>query len=363
MTFDVDPLLRLQGTERILFIRSSAIGDIVMASPAVTALKAAHPNLFLAWIVEPYGVQLLKEHPAVDAVIPWPKEDWERLIRRGKLKTLAREIQAFRNRLRSFRFHMALDAQGLLKSRMLAKLSGAPTRIGFVSKEPNLGLMTRIISRGPSTKILGSEYWFLISLLGVFPSFPEDAFPIPDPAWKRAREVLKRNGIRPPYVVLAPFTTRPQKHWIESRWIELGRRIEKRWDLDVVVLGGPGDSISGNRMIQRSDGTLKGLFGKTSLMESAAVIRESAGIVGVDTGLTHMGMVLRRPTVALFGATCPYLHPGFSKGRVLIHRLPCSPCKRRPSCDGRFDCMERITVDEVWQTLEQFDLAGRVQLP
>ncbi|MGE0082654.1 MAG: glycosyltransferase family 9 protein, partial [Thiohalomonadaceae bacterium] len=62
---------------------------------------------------------------------------------------------------------------------------------------------------------------------------------------------------------------------------------------------------------------------------------------------THMGTAFARPTVALFGSTCPYLETGSARTRVIYHALECSPCRRRPTCGGAFTCMRGITCDEV----------------
>lgn len=103
---------------------------------------------------------------------------------------------------------------------------------------------------------------------------------------------------------------------------------------------------------------LLSLVGKTSLLAAAALIRRARLLVGVDTGLSHMGIAFDRPTLLLFGSTCPYTETGSATARVLYHPLPCSPCRRRPTCDGAFTCMREIQVDEVMAALaELLDLA------
>jgi heptosyltransferase-1 len=86
---------------------------------------------------------------------------------------------------------------------------------------------------------------------------------------------------------------------------------------------------------------------------SAALIQGADAVIGVDTGLTHMGIAAGVPTVALFGSTCPYTQTGRDNVRVIYHALPCSPCKRRPTCGGHFDCMGGIRPVEVLDALRQ----------
>lgn len=94
------------------------------------------------------------------------------------------------------------------------------------------------------------------------------------------------------------------------------------------------------------------LTGKTSLTAAAAIIERSQLLIGVDTGLTHMGHAAQIPTAALFGSTRPYLETGLASSHVIYHAMECSPCKRNPTCGGRFDCLRSITPDEVMQVAQ-----------
>lgn len=88
-------------------------------------------------------------------------------------------------------------------------------------------------------------------------------------------------------------------------------------------------------------------MGDTSLSECAAIISRSALVIGVDTGLTHMGMLSPTPTFALFGSTIPYRRVPKPVDRIFYKALPCSPCRRHPTCGQRFDCMRDIGSAEV----------------
>jgi heptosyltransferase-1 len=123
------------------------------------------------------------------------------------------------------------------------------------------------------------------------------------------------------------------------------------------MLGGPGDRAPAAAIAGAAGvGRVIDLTGRTSLPVAAALIDRCRALVGVDTGLTHMGIALRRPTLALFGSTCPYLDTARPDATVIYHPRDCSPCRRRPSCGGRFDCMRDIGVDEVLAALDR--LAG-----
>jgi heptosyltransferase-1 len=127
------------------------------------------------------------------------------------------------------------------------------------------------------------------------------------------------------------------------------------------MLGAPGDRAGAAEIRAASlptasepqDAGLVDLVGETGILEAAALIHRAALVVAVDTGLGHMGLAFARPSLLLFGSTCPYLETSRDNARVLYHRLPCSPCRRRPTCNGAFTCMDRIGVDEVLAAARQ----------
>jgi heptosyltransferase-1 len=331
----------------VLLVRLSAIGDIVFASPLIAALRRAYPDAHLAWLVQPECRALLEHNPALDEVIDWPVRDWIALWRQRRPVELIREVRSFREALRRRRFDLALDLQGLLKSGVLTWMSGAPERIGLGSREGSQRLMTRVIPRGGDHERIGSEYLFLAESLGLpAEDFAMEIHPAAEDG-RFAENLIREQSLGGGYAVICPFTTRPQKHWFEKRWSELARRIHAEMGLSVVMLGGPADRDSAVRIGSGAHSGLLNLAGKTGLLQAAAMIERCSLLVSVDTGLGHMGIAFGRPSLLLFGSTCPYRSSTRGNARVLYHPMDCSPCKRKPTCGGTFDCMRAIEVDEV----------------
>ena len=331
----------------ILIVRLSAIGDIVFASPLISALRRAYPDAHIAWLVQPEGATLLSQHPDLDEVIVCPLRHWQRQLKDGHYREVFNGIRTLRANLRVRQFDLALDLQGLLKSGLLTWLSGARERIGLGSREGSQRLMTRVLPRGGDSKRIGSEYLYLAETLGL----PTDDFAMAvhygEAQLAFAAETMRRLQLTGGFAVLCPFTTRPQKHWFEERWAQLATSIHSQLGLTPVLLGGPADREAGQRIATQSETRLVDLTGQTSLTEAAALIDRAHLLVAVDTGLGHMGIAMNTPSLLLFGSTCPYLETTRANARVLYHRHPCSPCKRRPTCEGRFDCMRELQVGEV----------------
>ena len=93
------------------------------------------------------------------------------------------------------------------------------------------------------------------------------------------------------------------------------------------------------------------MVGKAALLESAALVGHADLVIGVDTGLTHMGWAFKVPTIALFGSTCPYRDLGGLRGAVLYNNMVCSPCRRKPVCGGTYDCLAALYPDSVIESM------------
>jgi heptosyltransferase I len=332
-----------EGTPRILIVRLSALGDVVMASGLIASLRSVWPQAHLAWLVEPPAAPLLQGHPDLDQLIVWPRPHWKALWRERRWGELRLAFRTLRATLREARFDIALDAQGLLKSGLWCWASGAPRRISLLGREGSRWLATeRLDPVKPDAAPLGHEYRALARHLGAADAAFQPRPALTVEARAAARAALERGGVgMRPYAVLAPFTTRPQKHWFDDDWVALARDLADG-GLAPVLLGGPDDRAAAQRIAAREP-RIVDLAGALKLDQSVAAIAGARLLVGVDTGLTHVGSAFNVPTVALFGSTRPYLDACAAATRVLYTPLPCSPCGRHPTCGARFDCMRAHT--------------------
>ncbi len=331
---------------RILVIRLSALGDIVMASGLIPALRTRWPDAHIAWLAEPAGASLLQANPRLDEVLVWPRGEWRRLRGEHRYRELVGSVRAFVRELRAREFDLVLDTQGLLKSGLWARITGAGERIGIASREGSERLMTRVLTPARDDQRIGSEYRALAEHLGVDAQrFPMD-LALAEKDRAAARDAVAGAGVVGDHVVFAPFTTRPQKHWFEDRWRRLAERLSAGAGVTPVILGGGDDREAAARLAAGTPAV--SLAGGLSLRASAAVVAGARALVGVDTALTHMGSAFNVPTVALFGSTRPYLETDSPVTRVLYEPLWCSPCRRRPLCDGEFSCMRLHRADDVY---------------
>lgn len=339
-------------SRRILIIRLSAIGDIVMASPLIPALRARYPDGWLAWMVEEGMEPLLDAHPQLDELIIWPRGRWQRLWREDRFAWW-REVKDFVRALRRSHFDLVLDAQGLMKSAAWAWLSGAPERIGLNSREGSRWLMDEVVHELDDHPQMSSEYRRLAQFLGLATTHFHPSIALTESDRMRVVEAIGADVAVQGYSVAAPFTTRAQKHWPETHWQQWIDLVAEQAGLPTLLLGGPTDRVAAQRISAGCRHAPIDLVGKLTLRQSAAAIAGARLLVGVDTGLTHMGAGFKVPTVALFGSTRPYLDAGVPCFKVIYHALFCSPCRRHPTCAGRFDCLRGIAPGEVWSAAQQ----------
>ena len=337
--------------DSILIVRLSAMGDIVMATPLASALKRTYPMAKICWLVQPEWRDLLAGHPAVDEVLVWPRNEWAALWREKKLWSLLRAIRSFGDRLKSFSFDLGIDAQGLLKSALLLRLSGARHRVGLESKERSHWLLDQAVVANPDNSRISSEYLSLANALGLDTGSFEPTLELDGAQREASRRLLDSLGVSSPYIAFCPFTTRPQKHWPEAYWAELGSALCEQSERPVLLLGGEADDAAARRIVDLAgatgNGQLLNLAGRTTIAEAAGLVAGSELVVAVDTGLGHMGVAFDRPTVMLFGSTRPYTVTTRDNVGVLYHDIHCAPCRRRPTCNGAYTCMKNLVVGDV----------------
>lgn len=326
---------------RILIVRLSAIGDVIVTTPVSRALRHAFPAAYLAWVVEPRAADVIRDNPFLDEVIPWERK-------KGGLRF--RELLEITRKLRERKFDTVIDCQGLLRSAVLGRLCGARCLIGNVpAREQAHRLYTIRVARSQTDLSSRQRCLDLLRPLGIESTDRRMVAPVTDAARAEAKALLAKSGLDggEPYTCLVPATTWPQKHWIEERWGELAARLADETRSRPVLLGGPADAALARRVCVYSGERCLDLTGRTSLTTAGAVLAAARCTVAVDTGLMHLSVAAGTPTVGLCGASWFRGFQDYERFALVREDLPCSPCLHHPTCDGRFDCMRALSVDRV----------------
>jgi heptosyltransferase-1 len=316
-------------TIRIALIKLSSLGDVVHALPVAATLRARMPDAHLTWIVERREAAVLRDHPALDALVAVDTRRWRRARGLSDLVDVVRAVREMRRRLRLAAFDVALDLQGLLKSGVLAAATRAPLRIGFAARrcrEPLNVLFTNRRVEPPDAALhVVDQHLALLAPLHVTEPVREFRLPVDAAAEARADEFLAASGVKPGrrLVVLNPGAGRPDKRWPEERFRVLAERLTDDAGADVVVVWGPGEEATGRRIA--APGTSRAVLGPpTNLHELVAFLRRANVVVAGDTGPLHLAAALGIPCVGLYGPTSAVRNGPYGSG----HRCLQGPAGR-----------------------------------
>ncbi len=327
---------------KFLIVRLSALGDTLMSTPIAQALKENFPKAFIGWVVESRCAPVVEGNPYIDRIHCWDK----------KLAGFFRLI----SEIRSEGYQFAIDPQGLLKSAVIPWFAQIPFRFGFSDTRENAPRFYTHLFPAPSPQPFVSDRNLqLLQLMGIpaDPSHHRMLFPLSEKNRQVAMERLMSLGLRRKnFVVFAPATTRPQKHWLEDRWSELAEKVQNELNLPAILLAAPSEKPLLERIAKQSKVPLP-IICDLPLKDAVAVIEQAKVLVGPDSFPIHAALAVGTPTVALFGPNDPYRFRNETEIFVLEHNLPCRPCLRRPTCGGAFTCMAMITVDEVVAAIEK----------
>ncbi len=348
---------------RILIVRLSSVGDVVMALPALEGLRAAYPTAHIAWVVERRARNLLEGHPALDEIIDFPRSKWREQWKRrcGFVRSLPAMSRWFRE-LRRKDFDLSLDFQGNLKSGACTFAAGAKIRIGYAKdecREPNWLFTNRRLSLGGQGIHRVDRDLLLAGLAGVPFRFRRPRIRFEADDRKVGEEVVAQPGAGPPVVVLHPGTSNfmPHKRWPIASYARLGDELVRRLSARVIVSWGPGEESMADAL-HRSMRERSEILPPTPSMKSLGFVLSRADlVVGSDTGPVHLAVVMGVDTLVLLGPGDPrHYYPRGHPDRCFYHRAPCSPCRHRGCLD--LQCMISIAPDAVAAKAEEV-LRGR----
>ena len=347
---------------KILVIRLSALGDVLFTLPAVHALKLAHPDAEIDWLVEERAAALLGLYGGLRRVLVWERaglaRDGRRPLRWPRAAAAAaRHLGA----LRRERYDLVLDFHGNWKSGLHAWLAHGARKIGYHRSHRREGsdLFVHETVRLPA----GARHRIdraLALARAVDPSLPEEAPcpPLAIPPGNRAfaEGVRAELGLQnEPYAVLHPGTSKfgSIKRWRPDRFSHLADLLRTRLGLRVLVTWGPGEEELARSIVagmKEAAGAATPRLG--SLADLAALLEGARVVVASDSAALHLAAFLGVPVVGLYGPKDPEIYgPRFAPRRLVHVWLPCSPCTRRTCPDVL--CMEEIGVGHVFEAAAQ----------
>ncbi|HEY2865976.1 MAG TPA: lipopolysaccharide heptosyltransferase I [Pyrinomonadaceae bacterium] len=338
---------------RILIVKLGSIGDIVHTLPALAAIRRAFPAAEIGWVVERRSADILRGNPLIDRLI---EIDTRKLRRRAPVDELIGELRRQVREIKSLKFDIALDFQGLVKSALVAKLSGAKRRWGFARSERRERasgfLLTDKVEIPERTHVIEKNLLLARAALGI--DVPEGIFEFPvatsQQDLKEASEVADLVGGR--FAVLNPGGGWVTKLWPAENYGRLADKLWEKLKLESVLVTGPGERTLATRAVETShSGKLK--TAEPSLKGFYELSRRAEVYVGGDTGPTHIAIAAGAPVVGIFGPTEWWRNGSIRNDDICVERtdINCRVDCHRRRCSN-WICMD-IEVERVFRAVEE----------
>ncbi|GJL65822.1 MAG: glycosyl transferase family 9 [Nitrospirales bacterium] len=332
----------------ILIIKLRYIGDVVLSTPVLSALRQQFPHATLVCLVNPGTQEILQHNPHIDDVL---------VMVRGSLL----EQMQFWLELRRRQFDCVIDLTDGDRSAFLTWVSGASRRIGFNSENRWRGrFYSHCISSGVAGRHMVEYHAQALSLINVpaVAHAPEVSVGTEQTACAQARlDELGLLGRR--WVMVHPTARYWFKAWPLERFAMLCDRLAEH-NLSVVLVGDVHDQEAATQIQELVNTPVFSLVGKTPLLELAAMMKQADLFIGNDTGLMHIASAVGCPVLGLFGPTNPETWgPRGNKTTVIYKELDCRACFRPGCFRGEESCMKLIAVDEVYEAALELLQAGK----
>jgi ADP-heptose:LPS heptosyltransferase len=313
---------------QILIIRPGGVGDAALLIPAICLIKNTFPNATITILAEKRNAEVFTLIPGIARVLCYD--------------VITELMAAFR-----LKPDIVIDTEQYHRlSAVVTRLTGAGILIGFGTNERERLFHNTLPYSHDDYEI--DSFMHLLAPLGITPPTSLNAtFLLVPPLYQTRALQLLAPLAEKPFVILFPGASIPERRWGVECFRQVAARLAEQ-GYGIVVIGGKDDLAAGDAIIPANS---LNLAGKTSLVESAAIIERAVLLISGDSGVLHLGVGLGISTVSLFGSgIAQKWAPRGANHIVLNKNLPCSPCTRfgyTPKCPRQAECLQHINPQEV----------------
>jgi heptosyltransferase-1 len=331
--------------QRILIVRLGSLGDVIHTVPAAAAIRRTFPRARIDWLVDVRHRELLDLVPVID-------------FRLAVDTTAIASLLPAIGELRRSKYDVALDFQGLLKSAVFARASGAVRVVGFPSP-----LLRERTARPFYTETAGDDEEHVIHknlsmlrALGI--RMPSIEFPLEIRRPEIAAAARSRLGLRDaqPFAIINPGAAWPNKRWPPVYFGEVASALSKRHGLRSIVLWGPDEQQIAETVVAASRGTAA-LSPQTTLADLVSLTKAATVMVSGDTGPLHVAAAVGTPIVGVYGPTNPERNGPWAEDDLAVSRFRVCECRYQRKCRTPRWCLLDISPREVMDLVDR-RLAG-----
>jgi lipopolysaccharide heptosyltransferase II len=335
---------------RVLCVRLDSLGDVLMCTPAMRALREARLGRSLTLLTSPGAALAAPFIPELDGVIsyeaPWMKS--------SEGHDPQQDID-FAAGLAQHGFDAAVIftsySQSPLPAALLCYLARIPLRLGFCHENP-YQLLTDWLPDPEPDRVIRHEVRRQLDLaahLGCQPSASRLSFAVREADLKAVRTRLEGMGIDPAHrwIVLHPGASAPSRRYPPAQWADVLRRLHGKLGCPLVLTGGPGEQALVDDIREACGVPTHSLAGQLDLGELGAAIKLATVAVSNNTGPAHIAAAVGTPLVDLYAMTNPQHTPWQVRNRLLYHDVPCRFCMKSVCPQGHNECMSGIDPEQV----------------
>ena len=329
---------------RILIVRTDRIGDVLLSTPVIKAIRETYPHAYIAVMVSSYAKEIVEGNPYLDEVIVYDKDHRHK----GWLSSIK-----FALNLKKKKFNLAVILHPTNRVHLITFFAGIPKRIGYDRK---FGFL--LTDRIKHTKQLGQKHELEYSLdllghLGIHGQDKNIFIPIKAESEKWVEDLFDQEKIDKLDRLLAihPGASCPSKIWPQDRFAQAADRLVEEYGFKVLIIAGPKDIAHAKVVARNMRHAVIDLSGKTSISQLASVLKRCRLFISNDSGPVHIASAVGTPVISIFGRNQKGLSPKRwgpvgKKDRVLHKEVGCIQCLAH-NCVKEFACLKAITVEDV----------------
>ncbi|MEW6369579.1 MAG: glycosyltransferase family 9 protein [Pseudomonadota bacterium] len=335
---------------RVLCVRLDSLGDVLMCTPAMRALRAQHPERSLTLLTSPAGVALAPYLDDVDDAIAW-EAPWMKSSAPARPEQHLDWIASLAARGFDAAVVFTCYSQSALPAALLCQLAGIPLRLAYCREKPYQLLSDWIADPEPGALVRHEvqRQLDLVRHVGAEIADERLAFTPLGGDFDAVRRRLSRAGIDPDgrWLVLHPGASAPSRRYPPHHWQALVRMLGERIGCPLVFTGAAHEAALIERIAPPGTARAHSLAGELGVGELGALLALSSLVVSNNTGPAHLAAAVGAPVVDLYALTNPQHTPWRVPSRVLNHDVECRNCERSICPQGHHDCLEKLLPEQV----------------
>jgi len=352
--------------KKILIINPFGVGDVLFTTPVIREIKKAYPDSFIGYWCNIRVEEIFKAHPDINKTFALSRGDLKKIFQKSWIKGIKAFFYLLWN-LKKMKFDTSIDFSLDHRYGFITKLIGIKKRIGFYYKNRGIFLTDKTELTGYDQKHAIEYYLELLKFLNIKPHSKNPEIFVSEKAKIQAKTILVQADLKDSDVIvgIAPGAggswgkNASLKHWPALKYAQLADKIIDTFKVKVVLLG----DIQEKPIAEIISAAMKNkpydLTAKTSLEELSAVISFLPLLITNDGGPLHIAAALNKKTISIFGPVDEKVYgpyPPAEKHIVIKTLLDCRPCYRKfkmAPCNKNRECINLITVDEVFEAVER----------